>query len=406
MPSVLSAVFAWLVLVPMVAVGFVVALLDRLHRPPLPFPRDLAALARKRDWCVRMLREGGALPADAQVSDYRVSPLMETVAFRSCSGFLRVEWGEHALDCFVKFAPTAGSLWNRTVFNLQLNAVKEVLFNGRFLAEHEGLPAPRTFVAKASPLSGNLCLITERMAPAIEYREDEPSLPEAHIDAAIDGLAALHARCWGARTKLVRPIGPQVVRWFDSLAGLTGWSRAARTLLTGSWSRMNEPQTVLHGDARIGNMLFGSRFVLIDWQAVRLGRAAFDLAYFLLLSLTPEQRRAVEQRVIDRYHRELQGNGVGTYSADELDEDYRHACLCVLVLLSLPLLSGEASADATTAKGFVYGMGIWRARLQEAFATFDWAWLTARYGLAETEGRAAVAQMLAVIERRLTRVGR
>ncbi len=377
----------WLLVIPMAIVGWLVAALDRLLRPKLSFPRDLGALAKQPDWVRRELKLEG---------DVRVEPLSKTVAFRSESGFLRV--GSH--EFFVKHAPKVGSVWNRAIFNLQLNAVKEVQFNGQLLAELEGLPAPRAYVAKVSAATGNLCLITERMTNAVEYREDAPSLPLEHIDAAVDGLAALHTRCWGSKTKRVMPISPGVVRWFSSLAGLTGWSPAARTLLVRSWERMNEPQTVLHGDARVGNMLFGSRFVLIDWQAVRFGRAAFDLAYFLLLSLNPEQRRAVQGRCLDRYRAAVPA------AAAELDDDFRHAWVCTLVLLSLPLLSGEASADADGAKVFVGGMGLWRERLRLAFDDFDFGWLARAYGVTEAEGRAAVAEMLAVIERRLAGIAR
>lgn len=375
----------WLLVIPMAVLGWLVAFLDRFLQPPMPFPRDLEALQRSEAWVRRQLKLEGKV---------EVIPLSKTVAFRSESGFLRV--GDR--EFFVKHAPKVGSVWNRAIFNVQQNAVKEVQFNGQFLAEHDGIPAPKAYVAKVEKVTGNLCLITERMTGATEYREDAEKVSQKHIDAAIDGLAALHQRCWGTKTKLVMPITPGIVSWFESLAAVSGWSRAARALLVQSWNRMNEPQTVIHGDARVGNMLFGSRFVLIDWQAVRLGRGAYDLAYFLLLSLSPEQRRAVQARCLERYRKALPA------AAKTLDDDFRHACVCTLVLLSLPLLSGEASADAEGAMVFVGGMGLWRERLREAFEDFDFAWLAKRYGVSEDDGRAAVAEMLGVIEKRLKRI--
>lgn len=372
----------WLLVIPVAVVGWLVALLDRFLQPPMPFPRDLEALQRNEGWVRRQLKLEGKV---------EVTPLSKAVAFRSESGFVRV--GDR--DFFVKHAPKVGSVWNRTIFNVQQNALKEVLFNGQFLPEHDGIPAPKVYVAKVERLTSNLCLITERMTGATEYREDAPSLRAAHIDAAVDGLAALHTRCWGTKTKLVMPIAPGVVRWFASLAAVSGWSPAARKLVVQSWLRMNEPQTVIHGDARVGNMMFGSRFVLIDWQAVRLGRGAFDLAYFLLLSLTPKQRRAVQARCLERYRAAVPA------ASAELDDDFRHAWVCTLVLLSLPLLSGEASADAESAKVFVGGMGLWRERLRVAFEEFDFGWLAKAHGVTEPEGRAAVTELLGVIERRL-----
>lgn len=169
---------------------------------------------------------------------------------------------------------------------------------------------------------------------------------------------------------------------------------------------MNEFQTILHGDARIGNMMFPKdenhgRFVLIDWQAVRKGRAVYDLAYFLILSLTIENRKLVKESSIENYYNYLVTNGVSDYTKDELLEDYKHACLCVLVLLSLPLLSGEASVEGEGTKIFVWGMSIWRERMQIKFSDFDYAWLAKNYSLTETKARDAVNEMLNVIDARV-----
>ncbi|MBL8951407.1 MAG: phosphotransferase [Myxococcaceae bacterium] len=64
--------------------------------------------------------------------------------------------------------------------------------------------------------------------------------------------------------------------------------RAGRRGERASPTTKRAERSVLHGDARVGNMLFPTvprgRFVLFDWQAVRTGRAEFDVAYFLMLS--------------------------------------------------------------------------------------------------------------------------
>ena len=169
---------------------------------------------------------------------------------------------------------------------------------------------------------------------------------------------------------------------------------------------MNRPQTVLHGDSRIGNMMFPSapgrgRYVLIDWQATRRGTAAFDLAYFLILSLISHHRQAVEKASVDDYYRLLISKGVKDYTREDLEEDYRHACLCTLVLLSLPLLSGEVSVEGIAAQIFVFGMGVWRERMRIRFEDFDYKWMADRYNITEQQSREAVAEMLGVIEQRL-----
>jgi hypothetical protein len=401
----------WAVFLVMLVFGYAVAWVDRKLRPRLPFPRDLAALAVERAWCLEALRAGGALPRSAEVHDYRVRPLGEQLSFRSDCGTVAVEYSDggerHTLTCFAKFAPTMGSVWNRFIFNIQLNHIKEVTFNAHFIPVDAAVAAPKVYFARVEPVSGNLCLITEFLSECTEYLECD-EVRRDHLELALAGMAALHARYWSdgsARMRKILPITDGTVFWFESLVAWR-WSAAARRILTRSWLRMNEAQTIIHGDARVGNMLFptpegAGRFVFIDWQAVRKGKAAFDLAYFLVLSLSTETRRAVEREAIDRYHHLLVAQGVSGYSRADLEEDYRHASLCVLVLLSLPLLSGEASVEGEGAHVLAFGMGLWRERLRAKLGELDDAWLSDRYQVTAADGRRAVADALGVIEERM-----
>lgn len=397
---------------PIVGVSYLVAWLDRKLRFPLPFPRDLEQLTERKPWLINELKKNKVLPSDAAIESCEVTAMNQSIIFRSNAGIIDIlytDGGEKkSLKCFAKFAPTMGSVWNRTIFNLQMNHIKEGWFNQYFINQ-DMAPAPRVYCSLVSVLTGHLCLITEHMGDDIEYREcGYESFPQEHLDLALDGLASLHARYWGdtsERMKKVTQIEDMTVYLFDSIVSRS-WSIPARQVLVKSWCLMNRPQTVLHGDSRIGNMMFPTapgrgRYVLIDWQATRRGVAAFDLAYFLILSLISHHRQRVEQASVDRYYELLITKGVTGYTRDQLEEDYRHACLCTLVLLSLPLLSGEASVEGLGAQIFAYGMGVWRERLLIRFRDFDYAWMAGRYGISEQESRDAVAEMLAVIEDRL-----
>jgi hypothetical protein len=68
-----------------------------------------------------------------------------------------------------------------------------------------------------------------------------------------------------------------------------------------------------------------------------------------MLSLISHHRQAVEQTSVDTYYRLLIEKGVKNYTREELEEDYRHGILCTLVLLSLPMLSGEVSVEGMAA---------------------------------------------------------
>ena len=194
---------------------------------------------------------------------------------------------------------------------------------------------------------------------------------------------------------------------FDSIMSFS-WSPNTRKVMFQSWQYTNHFQTILHGDARIGNMMFANgnkgRFVFFDWQAVRKGRAVYDVAYFLILSLSNEHRQKAEQQCLQQYHQFLLQGGVADYSFQQLETDYKHATLCLLALLSLPLLSGEASADGDGIKIFAWGMNVWRKRLLAKFNDFDYGWMSANYQLSEAESRTAVAEMLDTIHKRLLKL--
>ena len=407
---------SWVLYMPVVGMTYVIVWLDRAFQFSLAFPRDVEQLQEQQSWLLDKLSTTGALPADADIESCEITPLDQSIIFRSNAGVIEVTYltmGEKkTLKCFAKFAPTMGTIWNKTIFNLQLNHIKEGWFNTNYVNQDPQVPAPHVYYSEVSAITGHLCLITEHMGDDIEYH-DYPyvNFTQEHLDMALEGLASLHAHYWGntsARMSKVLPIEDTTVYLFDSMVA-GRWSRPARKVMVQSWTLMNKPQTVLHGDSRIGNMMFPSaagrgRYVLIDWQAVRKGVAAFDVAYFLVLSLMTTHRHELERPAIDTYYRSLIAKGVKNYSREQFEDDYRHGCICTLVLLSLPMLSGEVSAEGEAALLFVFGMGIWRERLRQYFEDFDYVWMADRYGISAQESRDAIAEMIAVIDKRLNGV--
>ena len=88
------------------------------------------------------------------------------------------------------------------------------------------------------------------------------------------------------------------------------------------------PHTVMHGDAHPGNMYFcGGKAGLLDWQAVRRGHPARELAYTLITSLTPEDRRATQRDLLDDYRRALAAAGGPHLGRDDLWLRYRQGAL-------------------------------------------------------------------------------
>jgi thiamine kinase-like enzyme len=107
--------------------------------------------------------------------------------------------------------------------------------------------------------------------------------------------------------------------------------------------RMDQfPLTLVHGDFRLDNLMFGSHngqpmLTVIDWQIIIHAPSIYDLAYFLSQSLTVEDRRANEKELLSLYYDRLRQQGVQNTSPEQLYEIYRLVCLYCLIY---PIISG------------------------------------------------------------------
>jgi phosphotransferase family enzyme len=103
------------------------------------------------------------------------------------------------------------------------------------------------------------------------------------------------------------------------------------------------PSALIHGDLHLDNILFdaGNRpVVVVDWEVVSTGPVAFDVALFLYGSLSPDERRAVEDEVLAWYAAEL---------ACPIEEFRRHCVLALVVEFAglIGWLLREPAADAS-----------------------------------------------------------
>ena len=91
-----------------------------------------------------------------------------------------------------------------------------------------------------------------------------------------------------------------------------------------------QPKTIVHGDAHAWNCFLPTgpgAPRLFDWDAWGIDHASDDLAYLMAVHWYPDQRRAFEERLLDRYHDELLAHSVTGYSRATLQEDYRVSVL-------------------------------------------------------------------------------
>ena len=108
------------------------------------------------------------------------------------------------------------------------------------------------------------------------------------------------------------------------------------------------PFTLTHSDYRLVNMLLGGpegdrRVTVLDWQRVALGKGPIDVAFFTVLSLEPEVRRAWQWDLVERYHAGLLEHGIRDYSLEECKRDYR---LCAFAPSRIALAHGSRPRDA------------------------------------------------------------
>jgi hypothetical protein len=93
--------------------------------------------------------------------------------------------------------------------------------------------------------------------------------------------------------------------------------------------------TLLHGEIRVDNVMFETpkdgapRACLIDWQFTTFGDPHYDIAYFLTGSLTPEDRRACENALIEAHHRQIAAVDA-SYTLEDARAAYRFNTLAGL----------------------------------------------------------------------------
>ena len=111
--------------------------------------------------------------------------------------------------------------------------------------------------------------------------------------------------------------------------------------------------TVIHGDARMDNAMFGDGkpglkpVVLVDWQAIMISNPLQDIAWMLATGIDTKVRREQEEALLAYYVAAVQKHGVTGYSLEQCIDDYN---VGVLFLLSYPIIIAGAF-DPANARG-------------------------------------------------------
>ena len=215
--------------------------------------------------------------------------------------------------------------------------------------------APRCLWASVADPPGPALVLEDLSGWQAVSQVEGPDLEQARL--AVDALARLHARWWRSpnldRFAWTRPLAEDAALWRERFA--SGWpalrSRLGKRGLPAEFAPIGDRlafgldrlvvdgagsgTTLIHGDYRIENLLFGVEggepaVCVLDWQLAGRGSGARDLAYFLGQNLPIEARRNWEPELIERYHGGLLSGGVKDYARAALDDDYRRGLLVAL----------------------------------------------------------------------------
>ena len=331
------------------------------------------------EWLDPVLHEGGYL-RESRVVGLRVEPIGEGLGFVGQVLRLRPEYDLPEAGAPASLiAKLPGTLAkNRGTVEAGQGFEREIRFF-RELAADSALATPRCYLTLMDPdpkettrerdrerleklplwLIGLLTSLGTRLAGYSRRRyllliEDLAPRPvgdqiagctyEQALPVARD-LAHLHASFWGdarleeARTWLPRLNGtPRLARAVYRRGRRQFIKEAGEFLPTGFMDAMDwvyenieavldgiatPPFTLLHGDYRLDNLLFGeSETFAVDWQSVARGRGVLDWSYFALGSLNESCGEAEEESLLAEYHAALLARGVPDYSLEQCRRDY------------------------------------------------------------------------------------
>lgn len=240
--------------------------------------------------------------------------------------------------------------------------------------------------------TSNVLIVLERV-PSVETHTCLQGCPASRISVLVAKLAQFHTRLWShdcSGLSVPAGIGSNLsgeakkekfpdlwAAYLDDIP-LESDDRSRLTELCEHLSANTEllqrthelvdsgPQTLIHGDYHVANILFPSgasaddeRVWLLDWATCGKGNPMRDLAFFFIVSVTEHDRREQEQHSLELYHSTVQterlaGNGADAAAALSLADWTREYKVCVLnqflILVVYDHLSKHLAANAKTEK--------------------------------------------------------
>ena len=273
-----------------------------------PSTRDLDELAQElAGWMSRKMPEAKDLVVENLDYPRGAGQSHETILFDA-------RWTENGepreQGCVVRIKPSSFTVFVDTLFEEQYK-VMEVLHEGGYVK----VARPLWFEDDESIL-GNPFFVMEKVRGRVPVSippyakegwlsEATPQQRRTLWENAVEQLAAVQSVPLGKLDFLKGPPGAEsgLAQEWDKYERFAAWidEHVPCPPIPKALERMkslwpdNQPEGLVWGDARIGNMMFDDNFEVVavmDWEQPSLGGALHDLAWFLVLSEVMHGRNA------------------------------------------------------------------------------------------------------------------
>ena len=282
-----------------------------------------------------------------KLKNINLVPMGEGVGMMSSMSIIELEWEDSKnMPPSLVLKLAAENDTNRAVsqqFNLYL---KEVSYY-KDLAPRTTARSPLVYASEIDEEHNFFLLMEDVSSYRMGSQVEGATLEECEL--CVDFLANLHASFWNQLSD---------VEWLPNMSGSDNATNMALGCEAG-WPQLQEifgafvpdnieamrehylaaiptlqakldqhPKTLIHGDFRMDNMLFGQApehdaLLVVDFQGPLKGNGIHDVAYLLSHSAKTDVRREHERDLIERYANGLITAGIKDYSVEKAWNDYR-----------------------------------------------------------------------------------
>jgi aminoglycoside phosphotransferase (APT) family kinase protein len=243
-----------------------------------------------------------------------------------------------------------------------------------YLASKLKIPLARTIYAGTDTVNGQGIVVLENLkAQGYTFGNPLEAWPVSRAEASVKQLAALHASTWGRSGDDIPSIS-KTLSLRDAIVGLMTleeWDkrfapdarppvpvhmenreRIAATFKA-LWNSETKMNCLVHGDAHIGNTFISPAGEpgFLDWQVIHPGSAMHDVAYFIIGSLSIDDRRNHEKQLLQSYLEALHAAGAPEILLEDIWGEYRKQAFHGFAwVLAGPMMQSREIVDTMTGR--------------------------------------------------------